>query len=312
MKNALAKTLACGVALLLAGSAGAASNEADCALAERYLGLARDRIAVFDNDEATAYLEQSIARCPTYAANQQLGELAAESPEAVDKRRAVEAFVAAYSLADTREGRSRTLFHYGRLLSREGDPQNAYPLLLDAQALTPGNIDVEALLKTVRDQIESPTPEQIVRGLRDSLYQPIMLASAAGLVAAAEDRSSRPQVVTPVGPSVNIPINFETGSTRVDEQTRGNVVILARALADPELRDRKFLFVGHADVRGDQLGNVALSTQRAEAIQEAIVLIEPALYGRIEVTGRGAYEPIDPGNNESAWRANRRLQVLLQ
>ena len=311
MENVFAKTLVCWAALLLAGSA-AAGGTADCELAERYLGLARDRIAVFDNDEASAYLEQSIGRCPTYAANQQLGELAAESPELDDKRRAVEAFVVAYSLADTPEGRSRTLYHYGRLLSREGDPQNAYPLLLDAQALAPGNSEVDALLKVVRGQIESPTPEQIVRGLRDSLYQPIMLVAAVSSAAIAEDRSPQQQVVTPIGPSVNIPINFVTGSTRVDGQTRGNVVILARALADPELRDRRFLFVGHADVRGDEFSNLALSRQRAEAIHEAIILIEPALIGRIETTGRGAYEPIDPGSNEQAWRANRRLQVLLQ
>jgi outer membrane protein OmpA-like peptidoglycan-associated protein len=45
---------------------------------------------------------------------------------------------------------------------------------------------------------------------------------------------------------------------------------------------------------------------------QAVVLLQPSLHGRIDVVGRGSSEPIDPGHDEEAYRANRRLQVLLK
>ena len=300
---------------LLAGmlwAAPAAATAEDCTLGERYRNLAQDRIAAFKEDEAIFFLEQAVRYCPSYEANQQLGELAAGSPEAADKRRAVTAFVAAHALADTDAKRARTLYQYGRLLNREGDPQNAYPLLMNAQALAPANTELTALLNEVRPQIDNPTQAQVVRGLSDSLYQPLILTGIAGV--GMETGASEPTAAPPAwtGPSANIPINFITASTRVDEQTRTNVRTLAQALNDPTLRARQFVFVGHADARGDSAYNLELSRQRAEAIRQSVVLLEPELEGRIDIVGRGAYEPIAYENNEQAWRANRRLQVLLQ
>jgi phosphate transport system substrate-binding protein len=111
---------------------------------------------------------------------------------------------------------------------------------------------------------------------------------------------------------VSIPINFELGTTMVDSPTRSNISVLAAALADPGYSKQHFIFVGHADVRGIEPNNIVLSKRRAEAISQAVVLLQPSLEGRIEVTGRGSSEPIDPGNDERAYRANRRLQVLLK
>ena len=59
-------------------------------------------------------------------------------------------------------------------------------------------------------------------------------------------------------PSVNIPINFEVGTTTVDERTRANIAILAGALSDPANAQQHFIFVGHADVRGVEPNNLAV------------------------------------------------------
>jgi peptidoglycan-associated lipoprotein len=96
-----------------------------------------------------------------------------------------------------------------------------------------------------------------------------------------------------------------------DEATGSNIGILAHALADKAHPGQEFVFVGHADERGNAQTNLILSRRRAEAIYQAVVAIEPSLKGRIEVTGRGSAEPLDPGHDERAYRANRRLQVLL-
>lgn len=282
----------------------------DCALGERYFGLASDRLRNYNNDEALGFLQQSIASCPTFAAYQQLGELYALSPEKADKARAVDAFVEAHQLAQDDPSRARSLLHYASLLARENDPQNAYPLIKEARALDPRNDEIAKLELEIEHQVRNPTEQGLVRGLRDSLFRPLKVASSPSRSGSGAAASLKP--VTANGPAINIPINFETGSTIVDELTQANVRVLARALADPSLAGRKFLFVGHADVRGADAMNMTLSTQRARAIFQSVLRLEPVLKDRIEVTGRGSSEPIDRRENEEAYRANRRLQVLPQ
>jgi outer membrane protein OmpA-like peptidoglycan-associated protein len=55
--------------------------------------------------------------------------------------------------------------------------------------------------------------------------------------------------------------------------------------------------------------NMTLSWKRAEAIRDLLVKLEPSLAGRVELNGRGEYEPLDAGHDESAYRTNRRIQV---
>jgi len=302
------------VLLSVVGSIDVARAE-DCVLGQRYMQLAKDSIGRSENNDALAFLRQAIDACPSYAAHLQLGELLALSSERDDKMRAVDAFVSAHKLAPSNQTRARALYRYAELLSNEGDPQNAYPLIKDARTLDTANGEIAALAQRIEKDVQNPTQEQLVRGLRDSLYKPLLVASVASTALATRSIAGNvPVAAKPVssGPSINIPINFDTGSTVPDAQTRPNVVKLARALADPSLGDRRFLFIGHADARGDANFNVGLSKQRAEALYQDVILVEPSLRGRIEVGGRGASEPIDLGTGDSAYRANRRLQVLLK
>jgi outer membrane protein OmpA-like peptidoglycan-associated protein len=314
----------------LAWSATASAE--DCALGQRYLALAKDRIAAFANDEALVFLRQSVEACPGYEAYEQLGELAAQSPQREDKVKAVEAFVAAHARAPDAHARARALYQYAALLNREGDPQNAYPLIKEAHSLDAGNPEIAALAATVETQVQHPTQEHIVRALHYSLFQSLAVVDAAGASAssssAARSVGSAPggaptggsatgaraaaHATAASGPSVNIPINFDTGSVVIDAQTRPNLEMLAHALADPSLEGRRFIFVGHSDPRGGDQYNVSLSLQRAEAISQGVTSLEPSLKGRIVAEGRGAHEPIDSGNGEQAWRVNRRLQVLIK
>jgi outer membrane protein OmpA-like peptidoglycan-associated protein len=88
--------------------------------------------------------------------------------------------------------------------------------------------------------------------------------------------------------------------------------MLAHALADSSMQGREFTFIGHSDIRGDDQYNLGLSLERAEAISERVVALEPSLKGRIHVEGHGSREPIDTGTDERALRANRRLQVVIK
>jgi len=283
----------------------------DCDLGQRYLQLAKDRMAAFAQEDALDFLRQSSTACPSYEAYQQLGELAAQSTEREQQSEAVTAFVTAHSLATTDQNRARSLYQYARLLSVQNDPQNAYPLIKQAQQLNRGDGDINALAVRLEEQIRNPKPEQIVRGLRDSLYQPLRVAA----LTSSPGKTQRPasgRADWTSKPSVNIQINFIEDSTQVDAQTQPNVAILARALTDPSLSGGRFMFVGHADVRGTDQHNLELSRQRSTALSQNIIQLEPSLAGRIDTMGRGEAEPLDPNNTESAHRANRRLQVLLK
>jgi outer membrane protein OmpA-like peptidoglycan-associated protein len=293
--------------LAMSGSAQAA---ADCALGQRYLTLAHDRINAYQNDEALGFLKQAIDACPSYDAYEQLGELAAQSTQQEDQQKAVSAFVSAHALAPNPQARANTLYHYASLLNQTDDPQNAYPLIEQARGLDPENAQVAELAKSIEGKVRHPSEQHIVRALHYSLYQPLTDRGPAKGSAAQVAKYQTP--AGGGGPSVNIPINFETGSTVIDPETKPNLETLAHALVDKSLAGRDFLFVGHSDARGAGAMNVNLSLQRAQAMSQRVIEIEPSLKGHIKVEGHGAREPLNPGKDEAALRANRRLQVLIR
>jgi outer membrane protein OmpA-like peptidoglycan-associated protein len=302
------------LALLMSLAGASFGAQPDCQAGGRYLAAARDKSTASDFSEAADLAQTAVDACPSYAGYELLGESRAQSLSRADHVRAVDAFVSAHELASSDPERAHTLYEYARLLNLDGDPQNAYPLIKDAKALAPNDADIAALAAKIEQRINNPTKEQIVRGLWDSMYKPLRVAS---IKTAHSTTEAAPALASPSAPassaaSVSIPINFELGTTMVDERTRANIAVLAEALADPTYAQQHFTFVGHADVRGVEPNNIVLSKRRAEAMAQAVVLLQPSLQGRIDVIGRGSSEPIDPGHDEEAYRANRRLQVLLK
>jgi peptidoglycan-associated lipoprotein len=62
---------------------------------------------------------------------------------------------------------------------------------------------------------------------------------------------------------------------------------------------------GHADERGSDEYNLALSKRRAAEAKRFLVQ-QGIEAGRLEVEGYGEEQPLDPANNEAAWSLNRR------
>lgn len=319
MKSRLVRRLVMAAVIgsggLLCGVDAALAAE-NCTRGERALAQARDRIAERDREEAMDLLRQSIKACPSHAGYQLLGEQAAQSKEQADKEAAVDAFVSASELAATNRERATTLRAYAELLQRENDPQNAFTLITLARQLQPDDAQIAQLAQQLTERYNNPQPGDFRSGLRSRLYKEIRVVStavpgaakAASLPAAAPSGGSTPAS----GRTVNIPINFETNSTVVDDLTRRNLQVLAQDLASPEFADKRFLFVGHADVRGGENHNVLLSRQRAEAVYEEVARLVPSLRDRVRVEGRGSSMPLDTGNSEEAHRRNRRLEVIAQ
>lgn len=294
--------------LIAAGCASALANDQhDCELGKHYVLLARNSMAT-DRSGAATYLQHAIEACPSYEAYEGLGETLAESPDLAEEKQAAGAFVHAYEAASSDPERAHTLYEYAQLLDSRGDAQNASPLILRARQLDAHDPLIATLAAQIQAEIEHPTHEGIVRGLKGELYAPLSLGVAGAVsgtlvpVAVAKSPSA----------SVNIPINFETNSTVVDARTRSNIVELSKALQDPLFKDRRFVIIGHADERGSENRNLDLSRQRAQAIYERLLVSDPSLESRVEVLGKGSSEPIDPGHSDEAYRKNRRLQVILK
>ena len=73
----------------------------------------------------------------------------------------------------------------------------------------------------------------------------------------------------------------------------------------------QILFLGHADARGAASYNMSLSEQRAIAVRDQVIALQPGLAGRISAEGRGELQPIDMSDTERAYDNNRRLEIII-
>ena len=66
---------------------------------------------------------------------------------------------------------------------------------------------------------------------------------------------------------------------------------------------------GHADERGTREYNLALGERRAQAVQRLLAL-QGATKEQSRVVSYGEERPVAMGHDESAWRLNRRVELL--
>ncbi len=72
--------------------------------------------------------------------------------------------------------------------------------------------------------------------------------------------------------------------------------------------NRRVTLFGHADERGSREYNTALGERRGNAVRRLMTLLG-ASDGQIKVVSYGEESPADPGHNEHAWAANRRVEL---
>ena len=72
--------------------------------------------------------------------------------------------------------------------------------------------------------------------------------------------------------------------------------------------NRKLSLEGHADERGGREYNLALGQKRAEAVSRALELLG-ANPSQVEAVSFGEERPANPGHDEAAWAANRRVDL---
>lgn len=102
-------------------------------------------------------------------------------------------------------------------------------------------------------------------------------------------------------------VYFDFDSSEIKAEDRETITAHADYLArNPAAR---VTLEGHADERGSREYNIALGERRAKAVQQLMTL-QGASASQIDTISYGEEKPIALGHDESAWSANRRVEII--
>ena len=173
--------------------------------------------------------------------------------------------------------------------------------------------------------LRRPQAQLVVRrtGFVDQGAVPISLDAqgqrfANAIGAAGEDMplSELQRMVRVLGKHVRLSTSFrfEVGSTRLDAQSRSNLLTLAQAIKDGEYAGRKLLLVGFSDGRGAAKPNRDLSAARAEAVLKDIEQVSGGSLPAdvtIEIEAFGEALPMGCDDTEWGRQMNRRVELWI-
>lgn len=102
-------------------------------------------------------------------------------------------------------------------------------------------------------------------------------------------------------------VYFEYNSSNIDE--RSKIIIEAHSRHLAQQSSANVVLEGHADERGTREYNLALGERRSQSVVE---MMQATGYGSnaAQVVSYGEERPVSLEHNDSAWQANRRVQIL--
>lgn len=109
---------------------------------------------------------------------------------------------------------------------------------------------------------------------------------------------------------LNIPsdISFDTGSARIKS---GFFPILdSFAISLQNNPGTQVTIIGHTDNTGSDAINNPLSVNRAASTRDYLAS-RGVPYQRIQIDGRGSYEPVAPNNTSASRAMNRRVEIYV-
>ena len=152
-------------------------------------------------------------------------------------------------------------------------------------------------------RLVAPTPS----GARPvALSQAPARAPMGGMARSASVASGAPAGA----PSVNLTVDFATGSATLTPQARQTLDQLGKALSSQDLGKYRFRIEGHTDTVGAPATNLSLSQQRANAVAgylESTYGIAPT---RLQAIGMGEQGLLVPTPPQTPDAANRRVEVI--
>jgi OOP family OmpA-OmpF porin len=111
-------------------------------------------------------------------------------------------------------------------------------------------------------------------------------------------------------PSVNLTVQFRTGSAELTPAATHTLDELGRALSSSSLSGYRFRIEGHTDTVGSPERNKALSQQRAETVVEYLASKFSVDRSKLEAVGMGEEGLLVPTPAQTAEPRNRRVTVV--
>jgi OmpA-OmpF porin, OOP family len=134
-------------------------------------------------------------------------------------------------------------------------------------------------------------------------------ATAPRPAAATRTASTTPAATTDA-PSVNLSVEFATGSADLTPQARQTLDQLGKALSSNDLAQFRFRIEGHTDTVGRPDSNKALSQQRADAVAAYLESKFGVNAGRLQAVGMGEQGLLVPTPANTPNDKNRRVAVV--
>lgn len=153
--------------------------------------------------------------------------------------------------------------------------------------------------------------EEVARDLQgDRLANAILVARKTDLDALKD----MVRVLSPLR-RLTITFRFETGSSKLDAQSRSNVLHLARTLETGAYDGRALVFVGFSDGVGPAPANLDIAQRRAAAVRDAVLKAAETLdRSQVDVRVEAFGEAMPMACDDSAWgrQVNRRVEVWVR
>lgn len=111
----------------------------------------------------------------------------------------------------------------------------------------------------------------------------------------------------PNSPLAKRVVYFDYDSSAIRDEDRATVEAHAQYLT--RHADVKVTLEGHTDERGSREYNIALGERRANAVRD-LMLLQGIAAGQISTVSYGEERPSVLGSDESAYRMNRRVEIV--
>ncbi len=109
---------------------------------------------------------------------------------------------------------------------------------------------------------------------------------------------------------VDLRVNFEFDSDKVQAQGHAQVLEIANALKSSSLADQRVMIEGHTDNVGNDGYNLDLSYRRAITVMRALSEQYDVDSSRLQVKGFGESQPVASNDSDDGRALNRRVTLV--
>jgi len=179
--------------------------------------------------------------------------------------------------------------------------------VLSACATAP-QVDVPSSQPT-RTELPPPPQPPSIPGQEPAIVQPVPPSSSLNSGLVSGEPITRNSISDPSHPLARRIIFFDYNSAAISRDSITLLELHAQYL--DKFRDVRVRLEGHTDERGSREYNIALGDNRSRGVARVLQL-QGVDAGQFSTLSYGEEVPLDEGTGESAWRRNRRVEIVYE